>query len=105
MKCDMHNHSIFSDGTFTPEKLVEIAKESNLSAIALTDHNTILGLDRFLNTPNSSNIHLVGGIEFSTDYKGTELHILGLFIPKEFYSEIEEKVKNELKKRNKATLI
>lgn len=104
MKCDMHNHSIFSDGTFTPEKLVEIAKESNLSAIALTDHNTILGLDRFLNTPNSSNIHLVGGIEFSTDYKGTELHILGLFIPKEFYSEIEEKVKNELKKKEQSNI-
>ena len=104
MKCDMHNHSIFSDGTFTPEKLVEIAKESNLSAIALTDHNTILGLDRFLNAPNSSNIHLVGGIEFSTDYKGTELHILGLFIPKEFYSEIEEKVKNELKKKEQSNI-
>ena len=100
----MHNHSIFSDGTFTPEKLVEIAKESNLSAIALTDHNTILGLDRFLNAPNSSNIHLVGGIEFSTDYIGTELHILGLFIPKEFYSEIEEKVKNELKKKEQSNI-
>lgn len=87
------------------EKLVEIAKESNLSAIALTDHNTILGLDRFLNAPNSSNIHLVGGIEFSTDYKGTELHILGLFIPKEFYSEIEERLRMNLRKRNKATLI
>lgn len=104
MKCDMHNHSIFSDGTFTPEKLVEIAKESNLSAIALTDHNTILGLDRFLNAPNKGNIELVGGIEFSTDYKGTELHILGLFIPKENYDEIEEKVQLDLKRKAQSNI-
>lgn len=104
MKCDMHNHSIFSDGTFTPEKLVEIAKESNLSAIALTDHNTILGLDRFLNAPNKGNIELVGGIEFSTDYKGTELHILGLFISKENYDEIEEKVQLDLKRKAQSNI-
>lgn len=104
MKCDMHNHSIFSDGTFTPEKLVKIAKESNLSAIALTDHNTILGLDRFLNAPNKGNIELVGGIEFSTDYKGTELHILGLFIPKENYDEIEEKVQLDLKRKAQSNI-
>lgn len=104
MKCDMHNHSIFSDGTFTPEKLVEIAKESKLSAIALTDHNTILGLDRFLNAPNKCNIELVGGIEFSTDYKGTELHILGLFIPKENYDEIEEKVQLDLKRKAQSNI-
>lgn len=100
----MHNHSIFSDGTFTPEKLVEIAKESNLSAIALTDHNTILGLDRFLNAPNKGNIELVGGIEFSTDYKGTELHILGLFISKENYDEIEEKVQLDLKRKAQSNI-
>lgn len=100
----MHNHSIFSDGTFTPEKLVEIAKESKLSAIALTDHNTILGLDRFLNAPNKCNIELVGGIEFSTDYKGTELHILGLFIPKENYDEIEEKVQLDLKRKAQSNI-
>ena len=104
MKCDMHNHSIYSDGTFTPEKLVEIATESNLSAIALTDHNTILGLDRFLNAPNKGNIDLVGGIEFSTDYNGTELHILGLFIPKEHYDEIEEMVQNDLKKKEQSNI-
>ena len=46
--CDLHTHSNYSDGTLTPEKLVELAKKENLSAIALTDHNTITGLPKFL---------------------------------------------------------
>lgn len=104
MNCDMHNHSIFSDGTFTPEELIKIGEKNNLSAIALTDHNTVLGLDRFLNAPNKNNIDLVPGIEFSTDYMGTELHILGLFIDKRYYNEIEEMMKYELKKKEQSNI-
>lgn len=104
MKCDMHNHSIFSDGTFTPEEVVKIAEKANLSAIALTDHNSVLGLPRFLSMKDKTDIKLVPGIEFTTEYNGTELHILGLFIPNEKYNEIEELVKKALKLKEQANI-
>lgn len=104
MICDMHNHSIFSDGTFTPEEVVKIAEKANLSAIALTDHNSVLGLPRFLAMKSKTDIKLVPGIEFTTEYNGTELHILGLFIPKEKYDEIEELVKKALKLKEQANI-
>ena len=44
MFCDLHTHSVFSDGTFTPAELIDGALEAELSAIALTDHNTVEGL-------------------------------------------------------------
>ena len=52
--CDLHTHSNYSDGTLTPEELVALAKKENLSAIALTDHNTITGLPLFLKCAKES---------------------------------------------------
>ena len=78
--CDLHTHSVFSDGTCTPAQLVEEALELGLSAIALTDHNTVDGLPDFLAAAEGKNILAVPGVEFSTDYNGKELHLLGLFI-------------------------
>ena len=46
--CDLHTHSAFSDGTFTPSQIVMEALRANLSAVALTDHNTVSGLTEFL---------------------------------------------------------
>ena len=46
--CDLHTHSVFSDGTFTPAELIDAAIEAGLSALALTDHNTVTGLSDFL---------------------------------------------------------
>ena len=48
MFCDLHTHSVFSDGTDTPEELLRRAEELGLSALALTDHNSAAGLPRFL---------------------------------------------------------
>ena len=45
--CDLHTHSVFSDGTDTPKQIVESAKKLNIKAVALTDHNTALGLKEF----------------------------------------------------------
>ena len=77
--CDLHTHSTFSDGTDTPARLLELAEELGLGAIALTDHNTVAGLPDFLQAAKDKKVKAVAGTEFSTDYKGTELHILGLF--------------------------
>ena len=87
--CDLHCHSVFSDGTDTPAALVEKAKAAGLSALALTDHNTASGLPDFLAAAEGQGIEAVPGVEFSVDYNGTELHILGLYIPVEYFSQVE----------------
>ena len=86
--CDLHIHSTFSDGTDTPTRLLELAEERGLGAIALTDHNTVAGLPEFLEAAKGRNVRAIAGTEFSTDYKGTELHILGLFLKPEHFAPI-----------------
>lgn len=77
---DLHVHSTASDGTFTPTQLVEYAVKKGLSAFALTDHDTISGIREALDTAKKMNITVIPGIELSSDYNGTEIHILGLYI-------------------------
>ena len=77
--CDLHAHSVFSDGTYTPAQLLQEAREKGISALALTDHNTVAGLPDFLAAGELyPDIEIIAGVEFSTDYRGTELHILAL---------------------------
>ena len=78
--CDLHTHSVYSDGTFTPAELIDGAIAAGLSAIAMTDHNTVSGLNEFIAAGEGKPIELVPGVEFTTAYNGIELHILGLFI-------------------------
>lgn len=77
---DLHAHSIFSDGTDTPERLAALADEAGLRALALTDHDTLEGLDRFLACQSGTRAELVPGVELSCRYLGRVLHVLGLFI-------------------------
>ena len=86
--CDLHTHSHFSDGTFSPAQLLAAAREANLTAIALCDHNTVLGLLEFLAAAKEYDVEAIPGAEFSTDYQGTELHILGLFIRPEYFETV-----------------
>lgn len=79
--CDLHTHSTCSDGSDTPAALVRLAEQAGLSGIALTDHNTVKGLQAFMDAGRESSVVTVPGCEFSTDYGGTELHIVGLFLP------------------------
>lgn len=88
--CDLHVHSNYSDGTCSPAKLIALAQQQGLSAIALCDHNTIAGLPDFLAVAEGSTVQAVPGIEFSTDYQGTELHILALFIQPQHYDRIND---------------
>lgn len=77
---DLHTHSTESDGTLTPEALIQLAADTGLSAIALTDHDTVGGLEKAEVTAKALGIELVPGIELSTDYNGTEVHMLGFYI-------------------------
>ena len=61
---DLHVHSMFSDGTFTPRQIVALARERELSAIALTDHDTVNGLDEAMSAGEELGIEIVPGIEF-----------------------------------------
>lgn len=79
-KYDLHSHSIFSDGTFTPEELVMRGVENGLKGIAITDHDTIDGLKRGIKAGLENNIEVIPGIEFSTTVLGKEVHILGYFL-------------------------
>ena len=89
MFCDLHTHSVFSDGTDTPEELVARAGALGLSALALTDHNSVAGLPRFLAAAEGSGVEAVPGIEFSTEYRGGDLHILALFVRQEHYDAVD----------------
>lgn len=77
---DLHSHSIFSDGTDTPEALAALADEAGLRALALTDHDTLAGLERFLACQARTRAELVPGVELSCRFMGRVLHVLGLFI-------------------------
>lgn len=105
--CDLHTHSIFSDGTLTPTQLVELAEKIGLGAVALTDHNTVLGLPEFLAAAEGKAVKAVPGVEFSVDYLDRELHILALYIqPKDYDAAmaIAQKI-NENKKQSNLDLI
>ncbi|MEG0074236.1 MAG: PHP domain-containing protein [Clostridia bacterium] len=75
MKIDMHIHSTFSDGAYTPERLIGLAATNKVTHISLTDHNTVEGLLPFITSANSQNISSITGAEITTAYK--HAHILG----------------------------
>ncbi|MCI7813642.1 MAG: PHP domain-containing protein [Lachnospiraceae bacterium] len=77
---DLHVHSNCSDGTYSPSQLVAYALEKNLAAFALTDHDTTAGLDEAMQAAAHTNLEVIPGIEFSTEYKGKDIHIVGLDI-------------------------
>ena len=102
MFCDLHTHSYYSDGTWTPTQLIEEAQNLGLGAIALCDHNTVAGLDDFLTAAAGKTLEAVPGIEFSTDYGETELHILGLYIRPQFYNEITQMLQDVLDRKEQS---
>ncbi len=88
--CDLHTHSVFSDGTDTPARLIALAREASLAAVALCDHNTVAGLPDFLAAARGSGVEAVPGVEISTDYAGKELHILALFVSPRHYDDVSQ---------------
>ena len=74
---DLHCHSSFSDGTNSPEELLTLASKEGLSALALTDHDTTDGLERFFSASRGGSVDPVTGIELSAEFGEVTLHILG----------------------------
>lgn len=77
---DLHSHSNVSDGGLTPEALVLRAREKGVTHLALTDHDTVDGLLSAQNAAQECGVHLINGIEFSTQWLGCGVHIVGLNI-------------------------
>ncbi len=73
---DLHTHSHFSDGTMSPTDLIALAKSCSLCAIALTDHDTVDGIEEAVKAGTTYGVEVISGIEFSTVSTG-ETHILG----------------------------
>lgn len=108
MKSDLHIHTNYSDGVFSPEKVVDAAIEANLDVIALTDHDNILSykvaqgyIDK-LDREGEKSIKLIQGIEVNTLYQDYEIHILGYFMNPE-NSDFKELIKTQQNARVKQT--
>lgn len=77
---DLHVHSTGSDGTLTPSELIQEARREGICAFALTDHDSVSGIPEALAASEGSGIEVIPGVELSTDYNGTEIHVVGLWI-------------------------
>lgn len=77
---DLHVHSVYSDGTNTPAELIELAEGRGLKALAITDHDTVGGVDPFLKAAGQSTVEPVPGIELSAECQRGTMHILGYFM-------------------------
>lgn len=100
---DLHVHSSASDGSFSPEEVVELAKNAGLSHFALTDHDTVGGVEQALNHAKKiGGIEVIPGTELSCYYGNREIHIVGLFVnhkDETFLSELQ-KLKDAREARN-----
>lgn len=78
---DMHTHSTFSDGVYSPSRLVDYAIEKGLSGIAITDHDTVDGIEEAIKRASIyKDFIIIPGVELSTEYNNEEVHILGYMI-------------------------
>ena len=75
---DLHNHSNRSDGLLTPTQLIELAARTGVDAIALTDHDTLEGLEEAQAAARAAGIGFVPGVEISVSWGDTTLHVVGL---------------------------
>lgn len=81
MIIDMHTHTLYSDGLYSPTKLIDKAIAKNLAGIAITDHDTVEGLDEACRYIKSNEkFVLIPGIEFGCRHDDKEVHLLGYFI-------------------------
>lgn len=108
---DLHVHSDKSDGSNKPSELVYMAIEKNLAAFALTDHDTVDGIDEALacadllrKTSDRITPEVIPGIELSTEYQGKDIHLVGLYIDHHapsFCAYLQQFVKSRIERNHK----
>ena len=106
MKSDLHIHTLYSDGVFSPEKIVDTAIDVGLQVIALTDHDNVLSYpvakDYLKKTSREDKLQIIQGIEVNTLYKNYEVHILGYFMDTK-NSDFQNMLKQQQQARIKQT--
>jgi len=109
VKIDLHIHTTYSDGSFSPEKIVDAAIDAGLDAIAITDHDNVLSHDIAIKYANelakkngTTPLEIIRGVEVNTLYKGFEIHILGYFM-NEKDSDFQSMLKTQQKARIEQT--
>lgn len=80
IKADLHIHSNFSDGRYSPLEILQMSKNAGFTTISITDHDNINAIDIAQQNADKYGIEVIPGIEFSTDFMGKEVHILAYFI-------------------------
>ncbi|MFW6266299.1 MAG: PHP domain-containing protein [Halanaerobiales bacterium] len=80
MTADLHLHSTYSDGSYTPRELIKEAANLNINPVAITDHDTVEGIEPGLRAAKDFDVDLIPAIEFSTFSGKAEIHILGYYI-------------------------
>ncbi|MFC7442268.1 PHP domain-containing protein [Laceyella putida] len=77
-RVDLHVHTTGSDGLLSPTEVVRLAKQAGLSGLAITDHDSVSGVEEALTAGREWGVHVVPGVELSTLWQGREIHMLGL---------------------------
>ncbi len=80
VRIDLHAHTTASDGLLSPSELVDLARRTGLSALGVTDHDTMNGLEEAHCAGQSAGLEVVPGVEISTSHEGVEIHLLGYFV-------------------------
>jgi 3',5'-nucleoside bisphosphate phosphatase len=80
LNIDLHTHSNCSDGTLTPVELVNLAATAGVEVMALTDHDTVAGLEDAQRAATAQGLKLVPGVEISASWRAQAIHVLGLWI-------------------------
>ncbi len=78
-RADLHLHTTYSDGTYTPAQIVDLGRRSGLSALAITDHDTIGAVADARRAATGSSLEVIAGVEITTEFHGKELHLLAYF--------------------------
>lgn len=79
-KVDLHMHTNYSDGYFSPEQLILKVKDAGIDLISITDHDTVDGIAESIEIGKNHGIEVIPGLEISSDIRDREVHILGYFI-------------------------
>jgi 3',5'-nucleoside bisphosphate phosphatase len=97
-KSEIHMHSIFSDGEFSPSELINIAKKNEVSVLSLTDHDTFDGIPEFLQSVEATGIIAFPGIEITVKFHDFNIHMLAYF---KDYESINPRLRDRVKEMTK----
>jgi hypothetical protein len=100
---ELHAHSTASDGALSPKQLVSLAKSAGCSALALTDHDTVAGLDEAAAASEKNGVRFLGGIELEVDFEPGTFHLLGLALEK-WHGRVRKRLEQSLRFRKERNL-